>query len=113
MSDPILPPRVKLCPCHLCKVSYEIVDFVEMIVDDAKVVELDRLNDIDPETKSDIRAVRIDALINACAEMLFREGGHPDMMFNQFSQAWNNRAQRALSGEDRPESEKLLDDYRS
>lgn len=91
-----------------------------MIVDDQKVIELDKLAEDDtaqinvgPEEKSDIRRIRIDVLINACAELLFREGGHPQMMFDQFTNAWNNRAQRALSGEDRPESEKLLDDYRS
>lgn len=84
-----------------------------MMIDEQKVFQLDRLNDVDPGSRSDIRRVRIDALINACAELIFREGGHPQMMFDQFMNAWNNRAQRALAGEDRPADEKIADDYRS
>jgi hypothetical protein len=57
--------------------------------------------------------LRCDVLINAAAEYLFKEGGNPEHFMEQFVKAWNNRASRVMSGEDRSEVEKRLDEYKS
>lgn len=113
--------REKLCNCGICKLCYEVVDFVDMLADEQKRAEIERELQI-TQPVEDARAKFLACiLVGAAAEFGFRNGCPPEQLFQWMIYFWNKRAsiatQNVMSGnpEGSPEilKERKLEDYQS
>lgn len=114
MDDPIPEfPREKLCPCVMCKVAYDILDFMEMLVDERMQAKVADDLEIPPEHRS-AEKMRTALLCSAVAEYGFRYGAPPEDLLSWIIIAWNKRARLAVMGALGPSAiDKKLEDYES
>ena len=97
----------------MCKLSYEVIDFVDLLVDSRKQLELDAELDVPPELRSREKLMAA-LLCTTLAEYGFRYGAPPEQLIKWFLWSWNKRSLLALQGEQGPsELDKRLEDYES
>lgn len=109
---PLEERREKLCNCKMCLTSYEVLDFLLLIVDQKKAWEIDDEVGIAIESHDPLKTQGA-VLATALAEYAFANGANPEMIINWFIYSYNKRSTLAYHGHVRPEAEKKLEDYKS
>lgn len=91
--------RDKLCECKTCELAYTVVDFMESLVTNKEISEVEEnyVKSKDEERKAHfVLELKTYILANAFVEFMFRNGGDPQVIPVIVAQAWNNRAMRCI-----------------